>query len=349
MTTPTASTTRAAPPAPGIAARLREMLAGGGALLRLLLIAIALFLAFSLALPNLFPTARNLQSMAFQASEIGILATAVALTMLTGGIDLSINATANLSGILAGLVLTSLGATSPETAVVLAVGVALLTGLACGTVNGLLVAYVGIPPILATLGTLTLFTGVGTVITRGAAVFGIDAFKFIGAGDVFGIPNPLIILLIVVSVMGVIVSRTRYGYEVYLLGTNPTAARFAGINTRRVLLRTYILSGIMASIAGMIILGRTNAARIDFGDSYVLLAIMLCVLAGIDPAGGSGRLVGIVLALAGLQFLSTGLNMLLRQNSGANFFRDFAWGALLLGVLVINYFATRARRRGGGR
>jgi simple sugar transport system permease protein len=346
--TRTISSAHSAAPTPGIGARVRAMLTEGGALLRLLLIAAALFIAFSLALPNLFPTTRNLQSMAFQASEIGILATAVALTMLTGGIDLSINATANLSAILAGLVLTNVGAASPETAVVLAIAVALLTGLACGTFNGLLVAYLGIPPILATLGTLTLFTGIGTVITRGAAVFGIDAFKFIGAGDVFGIPIPFIILLCVVSVMGIILSRTRYGFEIYLLGTNATAARFAGINNRSVLLRTYILSGVMASIAGMIILGRTNAARIDFGDSYVLLAIMLCVLAGIDPAGGSGRLIGIVLALAGLQFLSTGLNMLLRQNSGANFFRDFAWGVLLLSVLVINYFATRARRRGGG-
>ena len=126
-------------------------------LLRLLLIVVALFILFSLLRPDTFPTVRNLRSMAFQASEIGILALGVALAMLTGGIDLSINATANLTGIMAGTVLTALipedvGGAQRALAIVLAIGVGGLTGLLCGLFNGFLVAIVRIPAILATLG-----------------------------------------------------------------------------------------------------------------------------------------------------------------------------------------------------
>jgi simple sugar transport system permease protein len=314
-------------------------------MLRLLIIVVALFMAFSALRPDAFPTIRNLQSMAFQASEIGILAIAVAITMLTGGIDLSINSTANLTAVLAALVLTHVGATSPELAVVLAFLVAFVVGPLCGAVNGFLIAYVGIPPILATLGTLTLFQGIGTVITRGAAIFGIPEFQWLGNGDIAGIPVPFLIFLGIALVVGIILSSSKFGFEVYLLGTNPVAARFSGINNRRVLMRTYILSGLLSALAGLIILGRTNAARIDFGESYILLTIMISVLGGISPSGGSGRIFGVVLALIALQFLSTGMNMALFTSSGANFFKEAAWGATLLVVLLMEYFSARGRRR----
>jgi simple sugar transport system permease protein len=331
-----------------------NLLPRDGAIIRLLIIVVALFVIFSLIRPDSFPTARNAQSMALQASEIGILAVAVALTMLTGGIDLSINSTANLTGILAGSILTAMAmpGAPPEQAglaIALAVVVSLAVGLLCGAFNGFLIAYVGIPPILATLGTLTLYQGIGTVITRGAAVFGQERLVYLGNGQLLGIiPVPLAIFLITAAVVGFVLNRTRFGFEVYLLGTNPKASRFSGINNRGVLMRTYIISGILSALAGLLILGRNNAARVDFGESYILLAIMICVLGGIDPAGGFGRIIGVVLALVALQFLSTGLNMALFEQSGANFFKEFAWGATLLLVLLLNYFSNNRRRRTAG-
>lgn len=328
---------------------LRQMLNLDGTVLRLLGIVIVLFVVFSIARPDAFPTARNLQSMAFQAAEIGILAMAVAITMLTGGIDLSVLGMANLTAILAGLILTSVGgdATGGQVtlAILLAVGAAFIIGPLLGLVNGFLVAYVGISPILTTLGTLTLYQGIGTVITQGRAVYSIDAFNWIGNGDVIGIPVPLLIFLLLALLVGIILSRSRFGFEVYMLGANPTAARFSGINSRQVLLRTYMMSGFLAAIAGLIILGRTNAIRIDFGESYILLSIMICVLGGINPMGGFGRMIGVVLAVIAIQFLSTGMNMVLFQSSGANFFKEAAWGALLLLVLMGDYLASRRRRR----
>ncbi|GAB4522066.1 MAG: ABC transporter permease [Anaerolineae bacterium] len=333
---------------PSTLAGLTGALRLDGYIIRLIVIVITLFVVFSLIRPESFPTGRNLRSMAFQASEIGILAIAVSLTMLTGGIDLSINSTANLTGIIAGLILTDLMPAeggAPFLVLMLAYGAALLLGLICGLFNGALIAYVGIPPILATLGTLTLYQGIATAITKGATVFGVSQSQFVGNGNLLGIPMPLIMLVMIAFVMGVVLTRTRYGFEVYMLGTNAKAARFSGINNTAVILRTYALSGLLSAIAGIVILGRTNSANVDFGASYVLLAILIAVLGGIDPYGGSGRLVGVLLAVIALQFLSTGLNMALFEISGANFFKEFAWGAVLVLVLVLNYLDKRRQSR----
>jgi simple sugar transport system permease protein len=320
-------------------------------IVRLLVITLVLFTLFSLLKPATFPTPINLQSMAFQMSEIGILAIAVALTMISGGIDLSINATANLTAVAVASVITALApaantdAGTAATAVALAILAGLGVGLVCGLVNGLLVAYANIPPILATLGTMTLFTGIGTVITEGAAIFAQERLAEVGNGDIFAVPVPLIIFLMIAVGVHFLLSKSRFGFELYMVGTNPQASRFSGINNRNVLLRAYVISGILSALAGIVILGRTNAARVDFGESYVLLAIMICVLGGIDPAGGFGRIIGVVLAVVALQLLSTGLNQVFFDNPGANFFRQFAWGVTLLLVLLLNYFSARARQR----
>ncbi len=317
-----------------------------GDVLRLSIIVVLLFALFSVLRSDTFPTVGNMRSMVFQASEIGILALGVSLTMLTGGIDLSINATANLVGILAGTILTAMipegaGTGQIAFALVVALSVGTLTGLVCGLFNGFLVAVVGIPAILATLGTLILYEGIGTAITDGASVFAQEALSFVGNGDVIGIPVPLILLLAATGVLTFILNRTRFGFEVYLLGTNPLAAKFSGIDNTRVLIKTYALSGLLSALAGIVVLGRINAASVDFGGSYVLLAVLIAVLGGIDPYGGSGRLLGVLLALIALQFLSTGLNMVLFQLSGANFFKEFAWGLLLLLVLLLNFYIAK--------
>jgi simple sugar transport system permease protein len=325
--------------------RLQNFIPTDPYILRLLGIVIALFAIFAIWETDTFLSIDNFRSMGFQASEIGILALAVSLTMLTAGIDLSIVSTANLTGILVGLTLNSMapaGAPPEQVAlsVVAGLGVGLLTGLLAGLFNGILVAIVGIPAILATLGTWILYEGIGTAITGGSSVFGTTAWQGLGS-NVAGIPVPVIILLVIVFALGILLTRTKFGYEIYMLGTNPTAARFSGINNNSVLIRTYVLSGVLSAIAGMIILARINSANVNFGESYVLQAVLLAVLGGIDPYGGSGRLIGVLLGLIGLQFLSTGLNMSLREIGNANLFKDFAWGGVLLLVLVINYYINQ--------
>ncbi len=319
-------------------------------LLRLLIITVALFILMSVLMPTKFPTLQNFRSMGFQLSEIGILGIAIAITMITGGIDLSLNAVANLTGIIASLILTRIAGAdvaNPQTgtAVALAIVIGLGVGTLCGLINGFLVAYIGIPAILATLGTMTLFTGFAFVITKGTGFFGIPAFQFIGNGEFYGIPVPLIIFLGVAIIMSVVMNNSAFGLRMYLLGSNPKASRFSGINNKVVLLRTYALSGFLASLAGLVILGRTNSANPDYGASYVLQALLIAVLGGVDVNGGFGKISGLVLAVISLQFLSTGLNMLLFRYSGANFFKMFSWGLLIIVFMIVNYLSYQRKQR----
>jgi simple sugar transport system permease protein len=304
----------------------------------LLLAAILIAGTLGIARPDTFLSPANINSMLLQSSVIGLLSLAVAITMLTGGIDLSINATANLTSITVAILLSKMvpaaggNVTLATTALALVVG--LLVGFGCGLFNGFLIALLGYSPILATLGTMTLFSGIGTVLTGGNTLFGISAFAAIGRGSVLGIPLPAIVFLLAALVLSLVLEARRFGFYVYLYGANETAARFSGINERRLLLSVYAVSGLLSAIAGLINLGVTNSANVDFGSSYVLLAVLIPVLGGISASGGAGRIIGVVVAVLILQFLSTGLNLVF-QSSGSNFLKEFAWGATLLVVLAI--------------
>jgi len=313
----------------------------------LFVLVVLIFALMSLAMPSQFPTRANLESMAFQMSEVGILTVAMALAMLIGGIDLSITATANLSAIAAGLVLTRSGAAGLRTVealpiILLAIVTAIVVGLACGLVNGLLIGRVGVPAILATLGTLMLYTGIAYGVTRGRAVHGLPSqVLFLGNGRLLGIPLPLVVFLAVLALLSAALKRTAFGFKVYMLGSNPIAARFSGIDNPEIILKTHVIAGVLSAVTGIVILARTNSANADYGSSYILMTILVAVLGGVAVTGGSGRLAGVALALAALQMLSTGLNMFLLRFSGSNFFRDFAWGFLLLFVMVSEHMYHR--------
>jgi simple sugar transport system permease protein len=304
----------------------------------LLLAAILIAGTLGLARPDTFLSPLNINSMLLQSSVIGLLSLAVAITMLTGGIDLSINATANLTSIALAILLSKMvpreSGHVPLAITTLALVIGLLVGFGCGLFNGFLIAILGYSPILATLGTMTLFSGFGTVLTGGNTLFGISAFATIGRGSVLGIPLPAIVFLLAALVLSLVLEARRFGFYVYLYGANETTARFSGINERRLLLSVYAVSGVLSAVAGLINLGVTNSANVDFGSSYVLLAILIPVLGGISASGGAGRIIGVVLAVLILQFLSTGLNLVF-QSSGSNFLKEFAWGATLLVVLAI--------------
>jgi simple sugar transport system permease protein len=319
----------------------------------LLVIVVVVFLLMSVARPRTFPTATNISSMAFQMSEIGILTLGMMLSMLIGGIDLSVNAMANLTAIFAGLMLNHLapgGVVDGNNflAIPIAFAVGLLTGFVCGAFNGFLIGYVRVPAILATLSTMTLYMGLAFGVTGGSSISGFpESVLWLGNGTLLGIPIPLLVLLTLALVVWFLLNHTTYGFKVYLLGTNPIAAQFSGINNRRLILTTHIITGLLSAATGLMAVARTNSANADYGVSYVLMTILIAVLGGIAVTGGFGKVLGVILALVALQFLSTGFNMLLVSFGGSNFFRDFAWGLLLLAVTSIT--AWRLQRRGQGK
>ncbi len=313
---------------------------------RLLLITVLIFVVMSILVPNTFLTLRNFSSMAFQFPEFGLLAIAIMLAMLTGGIDLSIVGIANFSGILAALVLVKYGPMFSGVGIIIpilfAITVSVISGLMAGMLNGFLIARIGITPILATLGTMELLTGIGIVITRGSAVFGFpESFIAIGNGSIFYIPIPFIIFVLFAVAFSIVLNRTSFGFKLYMLGTNETASKFSGINNVKILIKTYMLSGFLSACAGIILIARTNSAKADYGTSYTLQAILVAVLGGVNPNGGFGSILGIVLAIFSLQFLSSGFNLL----QISNFAKDFVWGALLLLVMVVNYILNKKKEK----
>ena len=305
---------------------------------RLLLIAVCVFGLMSVMSPDKFLSSQNLTSMAFQFPEFAILALAMTIAMMTGGIDLSVVGVANLSAVLAAIILTNFS--GPEMAsaqsvwwLVLAIVAALLIGAIAGLVNGSLIAFFGLPPILATLGSGLVFTGFAIAMTGGSAVMGFpDAVALIGNAQVFGIPIPLILFSLLATILHLILTRTAFGLSVTMYGANPLAALYAAINLNRMLLKVYVISGMFSSVAGLIVMSRANSAKADYGSSYLLLAVLIAVLGGVNPYGGYGRVIGVVLAVLSMQFLSSGLNML----QVSNFARELIWGVLLIVVMVLN-------------
>lgn len=303
-------------------------------LVALVAICVALFVVLSILAPSTYPTLRNLTSMGFQLSGLGILALAIALTFLIGGIDLSVVAVSNMAAITAAVTMTRLEpSVGTGAAVMVGVLAAFGVGAIAGLINGTLVSRLRVHPIVITLGTLTLFTGIATGLTGGSTVFGIRALSVIGRGTLLGIPIPLLLFVGLAMALSVLTTRTRWGFRTYALGASEEVTRFARISVERIQVVTYLLSGLLASTAGLIAFARSDAANVSFGSSQLILAILIAVLAGVTPYGGRGRIILVVLAVAAMQQLSTGINLALGQWSGAVFAAEFAYGVLLIAVL----------------
>ncbi|MEA2021001.1 MAG: ABC transporter permease [Candidatus Caldatribacteriota bacterium] len=293
----------------------------------LLLIILTLFIFF----PGRVLTVNNFESMAFQLPELGILSLAIMVTMLSGGINLSIIATANMAGIVSAFIMTRMITESmtgsPIPIILLAILAGWLVSLLIGIFNGVLIAYIGVSPILATLGTMTLVGGISILVTKGYVVSGFpEEYQYLGNGVFLGIPIPFLIFLGLAILVSILLRRTPFGIANYLIGSNETATRFSGINVNRTLVITYALSGLLCGIASTIMISRFNSAKAGYASSYLLITILISVLGGVDPYGGFGKISGLVLALFILQLVSSTFNFL-----GLSSHLTIAiWGLLLL-------------------
>jgi simple sugar transport system permease protein len=316
-------------------------------ILQLLVVTALVFATMSILEPGKFLRYYNFESIFYTFPELGILSIAMMISMLTGGIDLSVVGVANLSGILAGVFFVNLtkGQTlSPEAMllyVLAGILLALSVGIMAGAINGVLITKLRITPILATMGTAQLFTGICLVISGGPAIVGFPAYwAFIGNGKVLGVAFPLVIFVFVAAGVAFLLGRTLIGVNLMLIGANPKAAVFAGIRTARMVFVSYLLTGVLASIAGIILSGRANAAKSDYGASYLLQAVLISVLGGTNPAGGFGSVLGVTIAVIALMLLSSGFQIM----RFSNHLIDFIWGAFLLLIMVVNYYNNTKRQ-----
>ncbi len=300
-----------------------------------------LYLTFSLLLPGQFATHNTLIAMMFQVPELGLLALAMLFPLLSGGFNLAIIATTNMAALLMAWIMTTyVDPTGGNAGLV--VTLALIAGLAAvvlvGAITGYLVATLNTHPILITLGTMSIISGVCIWLTRGKPIAGFpDAVRLIGSSIVFGAPLPFWIFIAATIAVGMVLSRTSFGINVYMVGSNIEATRFSGINTRNVLIGIYTASSVMCWLAAILMMARFNSASAGYASSYLLITVLAAILGGIDPNGGFGRVSGLYIALLVLQVISSGLNLL-----GVNTQLTTAtWGGTMIVVMIVRYLSAR--------
>ncbi len=318
--------------------RLRH--AAGAEVIWLSGVLILVLAVFSLASPR-FLSQANFGSIAFQLPELGLLTLAMLIPIISGGLNLAIIYTANMAGLTLAWWLNIHGGVDASVATALVGSVmALAVGAAAGCLMGLVIACVGAHPILVSLSMMIFLRGLGEFLTRGGDISGFPAFlEPIGHGIVAGVPVPLILFALAALAWHVLLGRTRHGFAVRMIGSNIEAARYSGIHVKRTLTLLYTLSGVMAALAGILMLSRFNSVRVGHGEALLLVTVLACFLGGVDPFGGFGKVFPVVIALVILQVLSSGLNLL-----GANQHLSTAvWGLFLIAVMVIRFAAARWR------
>jgi ribose/xylose/arabinose/galactoside ABC-type transport system permease subunit len=323
----------------------------GGTVPMLSLVLLALVVVFGLLLGERIVGVGALQSMAFQLPELGILSLAMMVALLSGGLNLSIIATANLCALTMAWVLTThvpgahgfMWGGWQVLAVLAGVAVALIVGL----INGFVIAYLGVSPILATLGTMTMCKGLSIGMTRGNVISGFpEPIVFLGNGTLAGVPVALLIFLALCVPVAVLLNKSPFGHKIYMIGSSEKATRYSGVDTKRVLLGVYVLSSLLAVVAALVMMARFNSANAAYGESYLLVTILAAVLGGVDPFGGFGKVGGLVMALILLQVISSAFNLL----DFSPFLTVAIWGALIvivtaLGVVVERVGASRGPAR----
>lgn len=317
-------------------------------------VTVLVFVLFSLLVPDRFPTAANMNSIGFQVPQTALLGMGVMLSMVLAGIDLSVVAIADLSGVAMVQYFTVTGAAHPGGGgpLVIAVGIliALAVGAVCGAINGFIIGKLRVTAILATLATMELYGGLAIAWTGGPTLLDVpNAIQAIGNVSVGGVPIPTIICLVSALLVALFLNGSRFGIRAILVGANPRAAALSGIREPRVQLAVYTVSGLLAAVAGIIFVARTAGATPNYGaGSYVLLAVVVAVLAGVDPLGGFGTVLGVILAAFVLEMIRSGF-VALNLNQ---FLYEAAQGIILIAVLAagslaqsnVRWFARLKRR-----
>ncbi len=243
--------------------------------------------------------------------SISIIALFLTFVVITGGIDISVGSIIGLSSVVIGILWKMAGMN-----IFLTIPIALLVGALCGAFNGFLVAYVGVQAMVATLGTMLLYSGFSLVIMglSGSSAFeGISgmptSFINIANGNLLGIPNPFIIFVVLIILSYILLHKTKYGRYVFLVGINKNAAKYSGINEKLISMSTYILSGISAALAGVVLTSYLGSSRPDLGAELTLSIVTAVVLGGTLITGGSGGVIGTALASVIVGILRFGLQM----------------------------------------
>jgi len=283
----------------------------------------AIVVVLSLLSPQ-FLSWGNFVNVLRQAALQFLMAAGLTIVVLTGGIDLSIGAVLGLAACLSASLIS-------QGHLALGIVAALFASLACGTANGMLVSYGRIPSFIATYGMLWIAHGLGYVFMKGEVIYGLpEAFRFIGAGFVGGIPVPVLIAIALLVVLHVMLHGTVFGRAIYAIGGNPSAARLSGMPVKRRLVAVYALSGLLSGFAALVVIARINAADSSLGEDLLLPAIATVCLGGTSLFGGVGGIVGTAIGALILALVVNGMNLLGVQT----FWQSGMMGAIILASVL---------------
>jgi len=299
-----------------------------------MLVAVAIFLLNAMASPY-FLDPWNLSDATFNFTEKAMIAFAMAMLIVAGEIDLSVGAIIALASTAMGMAM-SLGAGTP-----LIVLTGLATGLVCGAFNGALVAGLGLPSIVVTIGTMSLFRGISFIVLGDAVFTGYPpGFAWFGQGYVFWVITvELVIFALAALVFGTLLHRTSFGRMVYAIGNNATAARFSGIRVDRVRFILFLLTGLMSGIAAICLTSRLGSTRPSIAAGFELEVVTMVVLGGVSILGGSGTIPGVVLAAIVMGLVTFGLGLL----NVPGIVMSIVVGALLIAVIAVPRLIAKLR------
>lgn len=288
-----------------------------------------------------FLTVNNLLNVAKQASILLIMAIGMSMAMLLGrGVDMSLGAIVSISSCFAaGFFMRS---SSPAT-ILTGVLVGLAVGAICGAVNGVLIAYLHIPAMLATYGFREILRGVAYSYMNGNVITNIHpAIIFIGNGRIANlVPTPIFIAVLITLFAVYFLKHTRSGRELYLAGSNSAAATFSGINVNKNIIMGFVLSGIMAAIAGIIYVGRLGAAEAEIGNDFHFQAVSAAAIGGVSFNGGVGNPWGVVAGALILTLLNNAQNLLQISSS----WQGFIYGVVIIIAVLIDYFVSKQKAK----
>ena len=295
----------------------------------LALIFVLIFLVFSLISKHFF-TLTNVMGLFSQMVELGLLTLAMAASMLSGGMDLSISAICSLCTVMLGIFIGRAG--MPNAVAVL---LTLVIALLCGAFNGFLVGYLKVNSMLATLGTQSLFAGIGLVVSNGVTVsIPNTTFALFGRTKLFGFfPLQILLLLLAIVAAVLVFNYLIVGRRIYLIGSSLEVARFSGINLRKNLFITYMFSAVMAFVASLVFASKISSGRADVADGLLLKTVSASVFGGVSTLGGIGTIGGAMLGVAVITIISNGLDMI----NASSYLQQVVIGALLLIVLAFRH------------
>lgn len=305
-------------------------------MISLIVITVVLTIVMGAFNPAKFYTLYNFQSMTRQLAEMGVYSLALFVIVVSGGLNLSIVAIANLSAICGGVIMQGLFLgdifTTPTVRLIVGILVSLVVGVLCGVLNGYFVAGLGLTAVLITSASMQFFQGLSLLITKGSSIMGApSAIQQLGAGNLGGIlPYLLILVAICYALTHFLFEKTAYGEQCRLLGANSTANQYSGNSNFKTLMYSYMLSGLFSAVGGLVSYSRMCVLRSDYGDSLSSTAMLVVLMGGAWVVAGGGKVVNIFISLFCLQIISSGLTLA----GTSNFTRNTLWGLLLLALLL---------------